>query len=187
MSILKTSDPNSSEIVARALKQAFADGATLYVCGNGGAASDSNHFVGELNKSFIKPRQQKRQLSANNSWYHQLEFGYRAISLCANPATLTAIGNDQGFANVYAQQIYAFANKNDVLMAITTSGNSENIMRAISLATDLQLTVILITSNLQAKHNNIDYVAVTDATSVAQGQEEIICFLHKICENFEDE
>ncbi len=79
----------------------------VYVCGNGGSASTANHFVNDLVKMS----------------------GIRAYSLCANEALLTALANDNGYENVFIDQLRVYAEEGDLIIAITTSGKSENILK----------------------------------------------------------
>ena len=103
------------EIVAR-----LHIGGTILVCGNGGSAADSQHLVAELVGKFNFKRKP-----------------IPAISLTENTSTLTAWSNDESFEDVFARQVNALACKKDVLIGITTSGTSKNVLNAISAARDL--------------------------------------------------
>lgn len=114
------------------LCRCFRDGAKVLVCGNGGSAADSGHIVGELVKGFLK----KRPLPGE--WMDKLnmplQLGLPAIDLTAQGAVISATANDLGGEYVYAQQVMAYANKGDVLIGITTSGNAANVINAARVA-----------------------------------------------------
>jgi D-sedoheptulose 7-phosphate isomerase len=92
-------------------------GGKLLVCGNGGSAADSQHIVAELVGRFLAERP-----------------GYGAIALTVNTSTLTAVGNDYGFDEVFARQVQALGGPHDVLLVLSTSGNSTNCVRAVEQA-----------------------------------------------------
>src|SRR5439155_14306181 len=92
-------------------------GKTLYVCGNGGSAADAQHFVAELIGRFSREREP-----------------YAAVALTTNTSVLTALSNDYEFAEVFARQVRALVRPGDVLIGISTSGRSENVIRALRAA-----------------------------------------------------
>ena len=108
-----------SEIILDSIKK----NNKILICGNGGSASDSNHISAEFVGKFEKEREP-----------------INAISLSSNMALITSIGNDFGFEYVFSRQIEAVGNSGDVLIAISTSGKSENIIKAINAALKLNLT-----------------------------------------------
>lgn len=126
---------------ARALiSGAFRAGGKLLVCGNGGSAADSEHAVGELMKSFRFKRPVDSGFlaayrEANGceapAW---LEGALPAISLVSHTALSTAFGNDEASVGVFAQQVYGYGEPGDVLLAISTSGNSANVVEAAKVA-----------------------------------------------------
>lgn len=97
--------------------QAWSQGGKLLVCGNGGSAADSQHIVAELVGRFLDERP-----------------GYAAVALTVNTSTLTAVGNDYGFDEVFARQVQALGGPHDVLLVLSTSGNSPNCVRAVEQA-----------------------------------------------------
>jgi D-sedoheptulose 7-phosphate isomerase len=103
---------------------AWRQGGRFLVCGNGGSASDSQHIVAELVGRFLAERP-----------------GYAAIALTANTSTLTAVGNDYGFERIFARQVQALGRPGDVLLVISTSGNSANCVAAVDEARKLGLRV----------------------------------------------
>lgn len=97
--------------------RAWDGGGKLLVCGNGGSAADSQHIVAELVGRFLAERP-----------------GYAAVALTVNTSTLTAVGNDYGFDEVFARQVQALGGPRDVLLVLSTSGNSPNCVRAVEQA-----------------------------------------------------
>lgn len=186
MNTLKISDENAVIKVSQIMKKAFKNNKVVYCCGNGGLASTCDHFSAELNKSFISKRDVKRDLNIENEWVNKLEYGYQLHSLCCNNALLTAIVNDIGPEYVFAQQIYNFGKPQDVLIAMSTSGKSMNILYAIELANRIGMEVIYITAPDQ-KLNNKEINIVLEQPQVSIKQEEIIKFMHKVCYEFENE
>lgn len=118
-------------------------GGKLLVCGNGGSAADAQHIVGELMKAFILPRKissdleiQMNNIAGDNSRYlmDNLQGALPAISLQGELALSSAYANDVAPDLSFAQQVYGLGNKGDVLLAISTSGNSKNIIYACNIA-----------------------------------------------------
>jgi len=113
---------------AQVMATAIGSGGKILVCGNGGSAAHAQHLVSELVGRF----QQERG-------------GYKAFALTADAAVCTAIANDFGYKNVFSRQVKALGNDADVLVVISTSGNSENIIHAIHAARELKMPVISMT------------------------------------------
>jgi D-sedoheptulose 7-phosphate isomerase len=116
------------ERTAAVLTQCLAHGGTVLACGNGGSAADAQHLVAELVGRF---RAERRPLAA--------------VALSANIATVTALANDYGFEQVFARQVAALGRRGDVLVAISTSGRSPNVLAAARIARSLELTVVALT------------------------------------------
>ncbi|HEX8680463.1 MAG TPA: SIS domain-containing protein [Chthoniobacterales bacterium] len=136
------------------LVTAFASGNKLLICGNGGSAADCEHIVGELLKGFLKPRplpaEQKQRLAASagelgQSIAEKLQGALPAISLVSQSAIMTAIVNDTAGDMIFAQQVYGLGQPGDVLLAITTSGNSANVINAVAVAKAFGLKTIGLT------------------------------------------
>lgn len=128
---------------------AVKNGNKLLTCGNGGSAADAEHIVGELMKGFLLKRplaeqQRSRLLDAGcpESLVGRLQQGVPAISLVAGIALPTAFGNDVCPELVFAQQVFALGKKGDVLIAISTSGNSKNVLDAVLVAKANGLSVM---------------------------------------------
>jgi len=155
--------------VAAAAEAAMAcleGGGCLFFCGNGGSAADAQHLAAELagRYGFDRPP-------------------LRALTLTANTSALTAIGNDYGFAQVFARQLQGLGRRGDVLVAITTSGRSANVLRAVAAARRLGMTVIGMTGLEGAKFAALcDHALVTPSASTPRIQEGHIAMGHALCE-----
>jgi phosphoheptose isomerase len=145
---------NTISEAADLLINCFAAGGKLLVCGNGGSCSDSEHLVGELMKSFELKRpvgkyiaDKLRETDKERGLYlaGKLEGGLPAISLTSQTSLTTAISNDIDASLVFAQQVIAYGKKNDVLIAISTSGNAQNVVDACITARAMNLKVIGLT------------------------------------------
>ena len=129
----------------------YAQGGKLLVCGNGGSAADTEHIVGELMKKYLCKRplrtdlvEKIRALGIDNADYlaSHLEQPLMAISLVSQTSLLTAIANDTSADMIFAQQVLGYGKPGDVLLALSTSGNSPNILNAINVARALDMTTI---------------------------------------------
>lgn len=127
----------------------------ILLCGNGGSASDSEHIVGELMKGFKLPRELSQEDVAKFGDFapiaQRLQKGIQAISLNSHMALMTAVGNDNGYDMVYAQQVFVYGEEGDVLIAMTTSGNSANVVNAAATAKVKGMKVIGITGEGESK------------------------------------
>ncbi len=136
------------------IKYSYDNSGKLLCCGNGGSSADCDHLVGELMKGFLK----KRPLSKDEinkfedkSVAEGLQKGLPALSLTTQSGLMTAFENDCNPAFVYAQQVYALACENDVLIAFSTSGNSKNIVYSLEAANALRINSIAITGKNESK------------------------------------
>ncbi len=125
------------------LEQGFASGHKLLVCGNGGSAADSEHLVGELMKGFVLKRALDDETRARFAAQFgveganlaaQLEGALPAIALTGHTSLSTAVANDGAPDAMFAQQVWGYGNAGDILLAITTSGNSANVLNALRVA-----------------------------------------------------
>ncbi|HEU4593826.1 MAG TPA: D-sedoheptulose 7-phosphate isomerase [Pyrinomonadaceae bacterium] len=114
------------ERAARLIAEAFSAGGKLLICGNGGSAADAQHIAGEFVNQFLC--KDRRALPA--------------LALSTDGGVLTCIANDTGFEQVFARQVEAFGARGDVLLAITTSGNSPNVLAAVERAREQGLKVV---------------------------------------------
>jgi D-sedoheptulose 7-phosphate isomerase len=148
----------------------LAAGGQLLIAGNGGSAADAQHIAAELTGRFLRER---RPL--------------RAIALHVNTSALTAIGNDYGYEHVFARELSAHARPGDVLLAISTSGNSPNILRAIEVARQGNVSVIGLTGEGGGKMRTAcDLCLCVPSKSTARIQEMHITIGHTICELLEE-
>jgi len=165
-------------------------GGWLFVCGNGGSAADAEHIVGELMKSFLLPRSpasdlQARLVSLDPAWRElapRLQRGVRAYSLVAPVALTSAIANDQHAHLVYAQQLFAVLRPVDVVLGLSTSGNSANVVRALQLAQSLGAPTIAFTGSAPAALDACSTVILkAPATDTYRVQEYHLPLYHALC------
>lgn len=133
------------------MKDTYVMGGKILVCGNGGSASDSEHIVGELMKGFISKRElkdfEKEKLTSiyDDIDTSKLQRAVSAISLPSQIGILSAFANDVDPDYVYAQMVFGYGKKEDLLIAISTSGNSKNVVMAAKVASSLGLKTIALT------------------------------------------
>jgi len=152
-------------IIARSM----GAGGRLLVCGNGGSAADAQHIAAELTGRFFRDR---RPLPA--------------MALHGNTSSLTAIGNDYGYDQVFAREVAAHGRPGDVLLALSTSGNSENVLRAIESAREREMIVIGLTGESGGKMRDLcDSCLCVPSASTPRIQECHILIGHTICELLE--
>jgi phosphoheptose isomerase len=174
---------------ARALlRDCFAAGGKLMVCGNGGSAADSEHVVGELMKSFRFKRALPDSFKiayreANGceapGW---LEGALPAISLVSQTALSTAFGNDESAVGAFAQQVLGYGKAGDALLAISTSGNSANVVEAAKVARAKGAKVVALTGAKASKLSELADVCVcTPRDEVFQVQELHLPIYHVLC------
>ena len=117
------------------LKSCYCSGGKVLACGNGGSAADADHIVGELMKGFLLKRCINTPAeNGDDEILTHLQGALPAVSLNAHSALLTAFANDLEFDYAYAQQVYGLGNKGDVLIALSTSGNSASVVNAVRAA-----------------------------------------------------
>lgn len=151
------------------MQQAIKNNNIIYACGNGGSAGDAQHFVAELISKFN---------------YDRKSLG--AVSLTTNSSIMTSIGNDYDFDRVFSRQIEGLGKSGDVLFAITTSGNSSNILHAIKEAKRKNMKVILLTSIKCDLLNNENLVVIkVPSIETPRIQEFHIMIIHYLCEKIE--
>ncbi len=138
----------------------YEQGGKVLVCGNGGSCADADHIVGELMKSFELKRpilssvkEKLTALSPDRGSYlaQHLQQGLPAISLSAHTALTTAVANDIDGDIIFAQQVIGYGKKNDILIAISSSGNSQNVLDACMVAKAMNLKVIGLTGETGGK------------------------------------
>ena len=168
----------------------FESGNRLYICGNGGSAADADHIVGELMKGFLKKRPLTAEQTASfddKQLAHGLMQGLPAISLHSQSAFLTAFLNDEDPSLLYAQALYALGQKDDVLLAISTSGNSQNVINAAKTARAMGGKVISLVGAKECKLDKLSDITVhAEHTDTYRIQELHLPIYHYICAKVED-
>lgn len=177
----------------RIIISSYEKGGTLYTCGNGGSAADADHIVGELMKGFLKKRplssEEMQKLSENGASgkFANLQGGLPALSLHSQSSLLTAYLNDAEPSLVFAQAIWALGRSGDVLLAISTSGNSENIINAVIAAKAKNISVIALTGAKACRLDGIaDCVIHAGASETYRIQELHLPVYHRICAAVEE-
>jgi len=129
----------------KVLISCYKNGGTVLICGNGGSAADSEHIVGELMKGFLKkrplPAADKEKIDDDTLSFN-MQGALPAISLVSQTSIATAFMNDVEPNMVFAQQVYGYRNESNVLIGITTSGNSKNIVNAVKVANAFKMNTI---------------------------------------------
>ncbi len=173
-----------------AMMLCFKNGGKVLCCGNGGSAADCDHFAGELLKGFLKKRPLPAEEKAkfNNSFIaDNLQSGLPVISLCTHAALMTAYENDVAPSLVFAQQVYAYAKKDDVLLCLSTSGNSENVVYAAETAKAAGIQSVAITGARESKLSEIcDICIKLPETETFKVQELTLPVYHCIAAMLED-
>lgn len=170
------------------LTETFKTGGKLMVCGNGGSAADSEHAVGELMKSFRFKRPVEERFTSTYrdvngcdvpTW---LEGALPAISLVSHTSLSTAFCNDESAVGVFAQQVYGYGELGDLLLAISTSGNSANVIEAVKVARAKKIKVIALTGAKKSKLTDLADVCVrVPRDEVFQVQELHLPVYHALC------
>ena len=179
------------------LRDAFAKGNKLLVCGNGGSASDSQHIVGELMKGFelnrpisAEMREKLIQQNPENGMYlaEKLQGALPAIALTTHSALISAISNDVASDMVFAQQVYGYGQAGDVLLGISTSGNSKNVLNAIYVAKSLGFQTIGLTGQTGGKMSDLcDVTICVPYDTTVAIQERHLPVYHALCRLLEQE
>jgi D-sedoheptulose 7-phosphate isomerase len=186
---------------ARVVAGCFRRGGRVYLCGNGGSHADCEHIAGELVKAFVGRRQlsaaRRKALEAagpdGGFLAGSLQAGLPAMVLGANGAVATAIANDLAAEVGFAQELEAFGRAGDVLVAVSTSGRSRNVVLAAQVARSLEMSVICLTgpSGLGAPLGSLADVVVavpaSAAASLAEVQELHTPLYHALCGAIEAE
>lgn len=148
------------------VRTALERGHKILICGNGGSAADSQHMAAEFVGRFVKERQ-----------------SLPALALTVDTSLLTAVGNDYGFDCVFSRQVEGLGQEGDVLIAISTSGNSANVVKAVKTAKEKGIYVIALTGEnggILAKESDLCLAVPSQVT--ARIQEMHIMIIHMICE-----
>lgn len=172
ISVKQEGAKNLPSEIARAIllmTSTIESGGKIMACGNGGSAADAQHFAAELMGRFERER---RELPA--------------IALTTDTSILTAIGNDYSYEEVFSKQVRGIGRANDVLIAISTSGNSKNVIAAIVAAKKIGIHIVALTGNgggkIAALLNERDVHLCVPATRTARIQETHLLMLHCLCD-----
>jgi D-sedoheptulose 7-phosphate isomerase len=158
---------NAAAVAAAAelIMGCFENGGTVWFCGNGGSAADAQHLAAEFSGRYLVDRP-----------------GLPAVALTTNSSAVTAIGNDYGYDDVFARQLEGIGAPGDVLVAITTSGRSESIRRAVRAAHRLEMAVIGMTGAKGGEFAALcDVALITPSSSTPNIQEGHIAMGHAFC------
>ena len=159
------------EIVTTKIIQAFKDGNKLLLCGNGGSASDAQHIAAELSGRFIKERKP-----------------LYAEALHVNSSYMTAVSNDYGFESTYSRMLEAIGKKGDVLIALSTSGNSENVINAVKMANSLGMLSVGMSGAMGGEIKDLcQHNIIIPSSNTARVQEAHILVGHIFCQIIEEQ
>ena len=173
------------------MKDAYLRGGKILTCGNGGSAADSLHIVGELMKSFVAKRSIPDELSKKISeefpedaplYLENLQGAIPSISLVNEVSLMTAFGNDKSSELVFAQQVLGYGKRGDVLIAISTSGNSANVLHAAKIAKCMGIHVISLTGESGGKLKELSDILLAVPSNITyQIQELHLPIYHALC------
>jgi D-sedoheptulose 7-phosphate isomerase len=152
---------------AELMAESFLSGGKVLLCGNGGSAADCQHvaaeFVSRMTPDFVRP-------------------GMPAIALTTDTSFLTAYANDCGYDGVFARQVQALGKPGDVLIGISTSGNSANVIEAVELARERAIRTIALTGNGGHLRDRVDVAITIPSTNTQYVQEALLVVEHTLCD-----
>lgn len=152
--------------VGQMMRACLQRGNKILLMGNGGSAADSQHIAAEIVGRYKRERR-----------------GLPAIALTTDTSILTAVGNDYGFDQVFSRQVEALCDPEDVVVGISTSGNSANVVKAIEVAKQIGATTVLLSGGSGGKLATMcDYTLVMPAKETARVQEAHLFVAHSLCE-----
>ena len=159
------------EALAQRMAHVLKGGGKILVCGNGGSAADAQHLAGELVNRFLMERRP-----------------YACVALTTDSSVLTSIGNDYDFTQVFEKQVQALGRPGDLLIGITTSGNSPNVLKAFAAARAIGLPTVAFTGGaggkIAAAADQVISISCTQATP--RIQEGHLLVMHTLCERLEE-
>lgn len=164
---LRPAIERAAELIVNSLRE----GGKLLICGNGGSAADAQHIAGEFLNRFLRERRP-----------------YAAIALTTDTSTITAIGNDYTFDQIFEKQLEALGRPGDVLLAISTSGRAVNVLRAVRCARAKGMTVIALTGGSGGELAPLAHLPliVSVTRSTPRIQEGHLLIYHALCERVEE-
>jgi D-sedoheptulose 7-phosphate isomerase len=164
--------PVTVAIAVMAMVECLNSGGKIMACGNGGSAADAQHFAAELMGRFERER---RELAA--------------VALTTDTSILTAVGNDYSYDQVFSKQVRGLGKSGDILLAITTSGNSKNVIKAVEAAQALGIKVIALSGNGGGQLNKVlganDLLLAAPSSRTARIQETHLVLLHALCDGID--
>ncbi len=157
------------EQVTQIMVECISAGNKIILAGNGGSAADAQHFAGEIVGRFMMERK-----------------ALPAVSLCVDPSVMTCIGNDYGFDFVFERQISGLGKAGDIFVAISTSGNSVNLIQAVETARKMNMKTVGILGKTGGKLKELcDYALVVPSNETPRIQEIHTFSVHMLCEHIE--
>jgi D-sedoheptulose 7-phosphate isomerase len=164
--------PVTVAIAVLAMVECLNAGGKIMACGNGGSAADAQHFAAELMGRFERER---RELAA--------------VALTTDTSILTAVGNDYSYDQVFSKQVRGLGKSGDILLAITTSGNSKNVIKAVEAAQAMGIKVVALSGNGGGQLNNVlganDLLLTAPSSRTARIQETHLVLLHALCDGID--
>ena len=186
-----------AEIVqaANMMLAAYQNGGKILVCGNGGSCADSDHIVGELMKGFLLMRNMNGEQAAQfrkalgedaEEMIEKLQCGIPAISLPAQSAVLSAFANDVDAELMYAQLVFGYAKPGDLLIGLSTSGNSKNVVAAAKVAKAMGIATLALTGAKESKLSELcDCTVRVPEAETFKVQELHLPVYHYLCASLE--
>jgi D-sedoheptulose 7-phosphate isomerase len=164
-------NPEIMDDAVDAVVTALRAGKPFLVCGNGGSASDAMHITGELVGRFLRERK-----------------ALKAICLSDNPAVLTAWSNDYSYESVFSRQVEAYGEKGAVILGLSTSGRSKNVIAAFQQARKMEMTTIALTGEGGGEVGKLaDYLLAAPTRCTPFIQQVHICLYHYLCAQIEEQ
>ena len=164
--------PVTVAIAVLEMVECLNSGGKIMACGNGGSAADAQHFAAELMGRFERER---RELAA--------------VALTTDTSILTAVGNDYSYDQVFSKQVRGLGKSGDILLAITTSGNSKNVIKAVEAAQAMGIKVIALSGNGGGQLNNVlsanNLLLAAPSSRTARIQETHLVLLHALCDGID--
>ena len=164
--------PVTVAIAVLAMVECLNSGGKIMACGNGGSAADAQHFAAELMGRFERER---RELAA--------------VALTTDTSILTAVGNDYSYDQVFSKQVRGLGKSGDILLAITTSGNSKYVIKAVEAAQAMGIKVIALSGNGGGQLNKVlganDLLLAAPSSRTARIQETHLVLLHALCDGID--
>jgi D-sedoheptulose 7-phosphate isomerase len=164
--------PKAVAVAVLAMVDCLNSGGKIMACGNGGSAADAQHFAAELMGRFERER---RELAA--------------VALTTDTSILTAVGNDYSYDEVFSKQVRGLGKSGDILLAISTSGNSKNVIKAVEAAQAMGIKVIALSGNGGGSLNNAldanDLLLAAPSSRTARIQETHLVLLHALCDGLD--